>query len=84
MIYGILIGAVVLCVISFIRNEKVYRFVDKLLDEENDWWTTQINSGRPYTEFKRARSLNQTKMCLLFWRPLKSFIKPNLEDYYLD
>ena len=84
MIIEVFIGILILCVTLLIRNEMVYKFLGKLLEEEGEWWERQISSGVSYVELRRTKSLNQTKMCLLFWKPLKSFVKPTLEDYYTD
>lgn len=83
---GITIIVLVLCwgVAMFIRINKVDKLFNRLLDEEDAWWDAMIANGTLYVGLRRAHSINQYKMVFQFWKPLSSFTKPKLEDYYRD
>lgn len=66
-----------------IRNRKVYNFRIEALHKDSDWWQGEIHRGTSFTSHQWYDSLESyTMMVLKFWRPLKSFTKVSIEDFY--
>jgi hypothetical protein len=67
-----------------IRNQLVFKFRMKLLEEEDKFIRQRILNGKDSGELKRHRSLpSYNTMLWSFFTPLKKYHKP-LSDFYKD
>ncbi len=65
-----------LCLVMFIRNEKVYRYRKNLLEQVSDAAHDDINNGRYEAWQARYDAYSEVEyfdMALKFWKPLDSF-----------
>jgi len=91
MFIVIIVGTLLLWLsfyLGFIRNGQVYKFVMRLLSEENEWWNAHLETHWQQLEgkhFLRQASLpSSNRMWLIFWLPLSYWekkLKP-FEYYY--
>jgi hypothetical protein len=80
----VVLAAVASAAMLLRRNNKVYRWRTRLLERISDAATADINNGiydfnRLRARYDVLRSMNYTEQVLKFWRPLESWITPEVE-----
>ena len=67
-----------------LRINQAHKFRMRILEEDSNYWIHAIHERRSYPgSFPWYDSLESyTKMILKFWRPLKSFIRVPIDEFY--
>lgn len=78
-----LLGIMFMCGVLMVRNARVFRYRNRIIDRYHKAWKKDIRAGRDGLWRCRVYdSVSYNEMVLKFWKPLDSFYKDKsfLED----